>query len=318
MKYTATQLFILLFIGSTLVAQPDNKLPDQPMDGKCYSKATKPDKFEVVEKEQVISPATTKEELIPPQYDTVETKVVTKEAYTKYITIPPVYDTIDVKVPKKEKSMIVRETYETVITKKKTSEEGGRWVKVKIPNCYSQNEEDCYTMQWLPDKPQYESKEYLVGVGLDEDEVKGEYELVKKVVIKEPSRVTSVYVPEEYKMVKKAILVKNARKKVTKIPEKKRMVKQKVLVEKGGGLEWVEVLCPDALTEIVVSQVQLALKGRSFYKGAISGKLDAETQDALEAYQKAKDLPIGKLDKFTIEALGFNYVIFSQPITPRS
>lgn len=318
MKFYYLPLILFLFVGSLLSAQPDTKLPDQPMDGKCYSKSLTPDKYKVVEKEQVIAPATTIEELIPPEYDIRETKVVVREAYTKYITIPAVYDTVQIKVSKKEKSLIVSETYQTVITKKKTSNEGGRWVKVKIPNCYSQNEEDCHTMQWLPDKPQYDTKEYLTGVSMDKDIIEEEYEMINKVIIKEPSRVKSVYMPEEYRTIKKKVLIKNARKKITNIPEKRRKVKLKVLDEKGGKQKWVEVLCPDALTEIVISQVQLALKGRSFYKGGINGKLDANTQDALEAYQKATSLPIGKLDKYTIEALGFNYVIFSQPITPRS
>ena len=214
--------------------------------------------------------------------------------------------------------MIVDEVYETKVTKTKLGEKDGRWVKVKIPNCYSANEEDCYSMQWVSNKPQYTTQQYLKEVKLDKEVIEAEYEIMKKLVLKKKARVEQVYVPAEYKTIQKSVLIKHARKKIVNIPARYRNIKEKKLVKKGGDLQWVEVICPDALTEIVVSQVQLALKGREFYDGSINGKLDPSTQSALEEYQKQNNLPVGKLDKHTIEALGFNYVIFSKPVKPRT
>ena len=50
------------------------------------------------------------------------------------------------------------------------------------------------------------------------------------------------------------------------------------------------------------------------YNGDISGKMNNGTQEALEKFQRELSLPVGRLDRKTIEALGFNYVIFSKPL----
>lgn len=311
-------IILLLLTAFHLLGQTEDEPPKNPIDGKCYAKSTTPDKYEIVEKKVLVQEATTQETLIPPVYDTVQQRVLIKEAHVKYVPIPAVYDTIEVKVPKKEKALIVDEIYETVVTKTKTNEKDGKWVKVKIPNCYSANEEDCYSMRWVSNKPQYTSKEYLKEIRLDKEAIEGEYEIIKKQVLKKPAGVKEVYVPAEYKNMDKVVLIKHARKKIVNIPARYRNIKEKKLVKKGGDLQWVEVICSEALTEIVVSQVQLALKGREFYDGSINGKLDATTQSALEEYQRQNNLPVGRLDKYTIEALGFNYVIFSKPVKPRS
>jgi Putative peptidoglycan binding domain len=54
-----------------------------------------------------------------------------------------------------------------------------------------------------------------------------------------------------------------------------------------------------------IRRAQEALKGKGFDPGAISGRMQARTQEALRDYQKANDLPAtGVLDQKTAEKLG--------------
>ena len=54
-----------------------------------------------------------------------------------------------------------------------------------------------------------------------------------------------------------------------------------------------------------INQAQSILKGRGFYSGEQTGKLDKPTRDGLEAYQKAEGLRVtGTLNKVTLEKMG--------------
>jgi peptidoglycan hydrolase-like protein with peptidoglycan-binding domain len=54
-----------------------------------------------------------------------------------------------------------------------------------------------------------------------------------------------------------------------------------------------------------VRQVQEALKAQGHDPGPIDGTMGAQTQEALRAFQKSKDLPVtGQLDSETIDKLG--------------
>ena len=54
-----------------------------------------------------------------------------------------------------------------------------------------------------------------------------------------------------------------------------------------------------------IREAQEALKSRGFDPGAVSGRMDAKTQDALRDFQKQNDLPAtGVLDPKTAEKLG--------------
>ena len=57
-------------------------------------------------------------------------------------------------------------------------------------------------------------------------------------------------------------------------------------------------------TKEQIKQAQLLLKGRGFYAGADSGKLDDDTRAGLKKYQEAESLKItGTLNKATLEKM---------------
>ena len=53
-----------------------------------------------------------------------------------------------------------------------------------------------------------------------------------------------------------------------------------------------------------IRQAQVILKGRGFYAGADSGKLDADTRAAIRKYQEAESLKVtGTMNKATLEKM---------------
>jgi peptidoglycan hydrolase-like protein with peptidoglycan-binding domain len=54
-----------------------------------------------------------------------------------------------------------------------------------------------------------------------------------------------------------------------------------------------------------IKQAQVILKGRGFYAGEESGKLDPDTRTGLKKYQEAESLKVtGTLNKLTLEKMG--------------
>lgn len=54
-----------------------------------------------------------------------------------------------------------------------------------------------------------------------------------------------------------------------------------------------------------INQAQTILKGRGFYPGEQTGKLDDATRDGLKKYQEAEGLKVtGTLNKITLEKMG--------------
>lgn len=65
---------------------------------------------------------------------------------------------------------------------------------------------------------------------------------------------------------------------------------------------------PGALMQAeAIEALQKSLKSAGFLEGSLSGRLDAETEQALRAYQRAHDLPAtGLPDRATAESLGLD------------
>ena len=67
---------------------------------------------------------------------------------------------------------------------------------------------------------------------------------------------------------------------------------------------WFEAPCPALLTEEFISSVQRALQVRQFYRGRISGVMDARTRAAIRKYQSDQGLNSGILALETARQLG--------------
>ncbi|MCS6884523.1 MAG: peptidoglycan-binding domain-containing protein [Acidobacteriota bacterium] len=58
-----------------------------------------------------------------------------------------------------------------------------------------------------------------------------------------------------------------------------------------------------------IQKAQQALKDKGFYKGQVTGKMDAATREAIKSFQQQQGLkPTGRLNKDTRQALGIELV----------
>jgi peptidoglycan hydrolase-like protein with peptidoglycan-binding domain len=99
-------------------------------------------------------------------------------------------------------------------------------------------------------------------------------------------------------------LVSAAQEKRFAIPAEYSSVTRKEL-DKGGYMEWRSILCETNMTGTRISQIQMALRDEGFNPGRIDGVIGSDTVRAINAFQRARGLPVDKyLNVETISALG--------------
>ncbi len=67
---------------------------------------------------------------------------------------------------------------------------------------------------------------------------------------------------------------------------------------------WFQTPCPDVMDAEFVSSLQRALAVRDFYRGPVTGELDAATRNAIRKYQKQRGLASNQLSLDAAQALG--------------
>lgn len=126
---------------------------------------------------------------------------------------------------------------------------------------------------------------------------------VDQKVIKAPGVFTSTTVPAVFENISVRKLVSDATVRKTAVPAIKKDYIKRVKVS-DARLEWRPVLCETNTTEDTVSVIQQALAEAGFNPGSIDGVLGRGTLDAIEEYQKSKNLAQGGITYDTLEALG--------------
>ena len=79
-----------------------------------------------------------------------------------------------------------------------------------------------------------------------------------------------------------------------------------VVVSEEGKSEWYETVCTNELRIGFVWQVQDALTEAGVFEDLRTGILDEATKSALATFQRREKLPVGSLNKPTVEALGLD------------
>lgn len=110
-----------------------------------------------------------------------------------------------------------------------------------------------------------------------------------------------VEIPEQYRNYK--ILLDTMQSKNFEI----RSIEYEEIIKPGGYTEWRAVLCEDQVTTSRVIQIQEALEYEGLYQEEIHGNMDKYTREALVAFQKENNLPVGQLDYETLDVLGVDY-----------
>ncbi len=309
----------------SIEALPFDDLPPSDEVGKCYAKCKAPDQYADVTKKVLVKEEAMDIIVTPATYTNKNERVLVKEGGVDYKVVPATYKTVMEKVlvePEKVIKRTIPAEYRTETNKVLVSPARGEWVrKLKDPNCFSENSEDCFIMCYeeVPAEYRTETKQVLVKEAQTvEDVIPAKYEMVAKRVIDQPARTIEVPIEPVYETVTKKVLVKAEQTSERTIPAVYRDVTERKLVKKGGYTVWTEILCADQTSTLIVRRVQEALGARGYQAGDIDGVMGIKTQTAIKQYQIDNRLPIGHLNIKTLESLGLQkYLPVTKKLTSR-
>ena len=300
-------------------AQPAADLfPPNAKPGHCYARVLTPAEFETTEEEVLEKEASFRIEIIPAEYEWVDEVVVVQEATTELEVVPAKYETIT----------------EQVLVKPESKK------FVEIPAEYAMEEEQvldqpAHTIWKRTSSPADGALQTKLDKSTGEVvcliEVPASYKTVKRTILAEPARTEEIVIPAEYKAVTKTIEVEPATTRDITIPGRTEVVQRRNLVKAPQEqkieiparyesvvkrtkiseelLAWQEVLCEENMSQAVVADIQQKLSDQGFSSGAVDGMLGRNTLQAVNAYAKDKNLPLGKnyIAIETVESLGVTY-----------
>jgi len=135
-------------------------------------------------------------------------------------------------------------------------------------------------------------------------DVPAEYQTVTKRVVATPATTRRVTIPAKYKTITVTEEATPASQRRINIPATYKNVTRQELVSEGG-LVWREILCDTNMTGSKITEIQQALKTAGYNPGPIDGSIGSQTMTAVNAFQRAKGLPVDNyLNIATVRALG--------------
>lgn len=288
--------------------------------------------YETVKERVLVKEASTRLEEVPSVYGDAEEQVLAKPASKKAIEVPAVYDTVTEK-------QLVHEAYTTwkpgtQTTLQKIDEQTGQVMcLIEVPAEYKtitrQVVKTPATVRYEDIPAEYKTvKKQVLKTPATTHTVVIPAEYAERDVTKlmKPAATVTKVVPVDYErevmtMIQPATekripipaeyaerdvtkLVSPAREVRTTIPAEYTDMQQEVKVCPAQAY-WTQILCDVNATPGKISEIQKALQAAGFYQDAISGNSDAQTMNAIAAFQKAKGLPVdGYIDIETVKALG--------------
>ncbi len=312
LQHITNTLALLALISTTAFSQ--SELPSNNLeDGNCYAQAAKSTQYQLVEKKVLIHSAYTKVISHEAVYDTVTVGVMA-HAETKEILVD-LYDfevidertiefSSDVALINIDAEFEIRDNIKESIAR--------NWNLSNLGMCDSPTS-DCDLLDWIELPAKYIGTKNLEGKSQDKNQLSTS---VTKLNIRLKDYNNRV-IPVEYRFYAKEILVTPAKEETIQVPAKYSTFIAKQAINNDIEMEWVEILCPSKIDGFLIGQVQLALKGRKLYDGHVNGFWNEYLQTSLENYQVKNELPVGKLDKVTLETLGFNYEMLAKKVNEK-
>lgn len=223
---------------------------------------------------------------VPATYKTIRKRVLKSAATTRKIEIPAEYKTVKVRELAEEATAIKQEIparYKTVSVSRQVS--GPQFLWHEIHNTEEPANTRTGNMICLTETP-------------------AQYKTVTRKVVKTAASTRSVEIPAQTKTLKVRKMVSEPQEQRIKIPAVYKTVTERQL-EKEGFMEWRSILCETNMTGARITQIQRALKTEGYEPGPIDGVIGEETMTAVNAFQKAKGLPVDKyINIQTLKALG--------------
>lgn len=297
-----------LLLNTNIQAQVNSVMPSNVEDGRCYAQTASSAQFAIQKEEILIREGYTRVINHEAIYDTItigvmahaETKAILSGVYDFEVMNYSLEVGSDVKLAHHNSEFDIRDEIKDAIIMK--------WNLSDIGMCDSPSN-DCDLIDWVEVPATYIPTSAEQGKAIEENNKLTSSIAHFDIKIKEFNQI----IPVEYRFYTKEILAEAPRQEIIEIDPIYKTVTSQVQVEEQVAMEWVEIVCPSKVDGFLIGQVQLALKGRKYYHGSINGVWSDFVETALENYQIENNLPIGKLDKNTISALGLNYEMIVNP-----
>lgn len=300
----------LAIIPASSPAQASSSLtPPNAKPGQCFTKILVPAKYRTVSERQLVEEASQRIEVIPASFKSGTKRVLVSEATQKLQVVPATYKTVTERVlvkPASNKLVQVPATYETVSNRIMVTPARKEWKKgTGAIQRIDHDTGDIMCLVEVPATYKTVTKRVLkTPASTRSIAIPAEYKTVTKRVVATEATTRTVTIPAEYKTIQVTEEASPASQRAVEIPARYKNVSRQEMVAPAK-VEWREILCETNMTTGKITQIQRALKAKGYNPGPIDGNIGSETMSAVNAFQRAKGLPVDKyLSMATVRALG--------------
>lgn len=311
---------LITSIGVPAFASTISELPNSANTGQCFARVLMPDIVETYTEQITVREAVITQKRVPAVYRTESVSVMVKQAATEYRTLPAVYETITEQIlvePERTEKFVIPATYETwtetieieparLVWKSGSGLYGRGTVAPAQIQAGSERVEIstgeilCRVLE--PAKTRTITRTRMVEPARTESRIiPAKYKTVSRQVVRQPPSIEMIEVPAEYADIQVAVMVEPERMVEDIVPAEYRSIERERVVS-SGGLSWAEVLCDTNTKSTKIAEIQKALSDRG-YPLAVDGIYGAQTQAAMERFQRANGLAVGYMTVATVQAL---------------
>lgn len=295
--------------GNTMPVGGGSLLPPGAKPGECYTRIWQEPTFTTKTEKKLVSEAGERLEVIPAKYGKVTKRVLVQEASSKLVTVPATYKTVTEQVlvqPARTVTTTIPPVYTTQTEKVLDQPAHTTWKKGTGPiQRIDSSTGEIMCLIEVPATYRTITKRVLkTPASTQNREIPAVYKTVKKRVVATPATTKTVEIPAKYGTVTVTEEVTPASTRRIPIPAKYANVTHTEVASEGQ-MAWREILCETNTTRARVRDIQSALMKAGYNPGPIDGSIGSGTIRAMNAFQRAKGLPVEKyLTVDTVRALG--------------
>lgn len=266
--------------------------------GNCYAKCIKIDPFMTVKEQVLIEPDSSRYPNFEPVYKIRTEDTLIREAIVELIAIPPVFETVIDSICVLEASPYTG-VYETMTDRIQISPETGEWIlrsqeRGEKDYCIHPKMmfEECQIVCWekIPTEYMTVTRKILKTI-TDTIEVKAEYVVFEKKILKTPAILKMIESPAEYGKIDKQVVIAYKNGEETLDPKYEMKTRIELRKETIKEIEWKQVMCDLKSTTDLIKKVQQALKDKGYYDGPIDGAQNVGTNKALQKFRRDINFP---------------------------
>lgn len=286
-----------------------NLTPPNAKPGQCFTKILTPAKYRTITERKVAQEAGEEYKIIPASYKQATKRVLVSEATQKLEVVPARYKTVTERImvkPASQRLTQVPATYETVTSRILDKPARKEWKKGTGPiQRVDNNTGEIMCLVEIPATYKNVTKKVLKSAASTRTvQIPAEYKTVTKQVVASAATTRTVTIPAQYKTITVTEEASPASKRRIEIPARYKNVTRQELVSPAK-VAWREILCDTNMTNGKITQIQRALQSAGYNPGPIDGNIGSETMSAVNAFQRARGLPVDNyLNIATVRALG--------------